>query len=236
MNVYQQQGYEIVEGIFSDNDVSNITRIIDSHILQAKEKKPDQPVYAYRKFLQRFPAIRDKIFTTAFLDLLQKKAGADYAVVKSIYFDKPAGSNWFVAGHQDLTVSVKEKHSVDGFGPWSQKEGYFAVQPPEAILRNNITFRIHLNTADENNGCLQVVPGSHREGIIKDNAYYTQRQKTACVVPAGAVMIMSPLLMHGSQRSKNGSQRRVIHIEFSNASLPEPLAWEERLTTPFTRD
>jgi ectoine hydroxylase-related dioxygenase (phytanoyl-CoA dioxygenase family) len=82
-------------------------------------------------------------------------------VVKSIYFDKPETSNWYVAYHQDLTISVDKKLELPDFGPWTTKQNQFAVQPPLNILENIYTIRIHLDDTDENNGALKVVPKSH---------------------------------------------------------------------------
>ena len=89
--------------------------------------------------------------------------------MKSIYFDKPAGSNWFVSYHQDLTISVNAKIDLGGFGPWTVKQDQYAVQPPLQILENNFTIRIHLDDTDENNGALKVIPGSHLKGVCRQN-------------------------------------------------------------------
>jgi hypothetical protein len=40
-------------------------------------------------------------------------------------------------------------------------------------------------------------------------------------------MFMRPLLQHASNRTTNGSRRRVIHIELSNLPLPAGLDWTE---------
>ena len=77
-----------------------------------------------------------------------------YFVVKSIYFDKPQSSNWYVSYHQDLTISVDKKLEVDGFGFWTTKQNQFSVQPTLDILQNVVTIRIHLDDTDENNGAL----------------------------------------------------------------------------------
>ena len=150
--------------------------------------------------------------------------------MKSIYFDKPETSNWYVAYHQDLTISVNEKKVIPNFGPWTTKQNQFAVQPPTDILENIFTIRIHLDDTDENNGALKVVPNSHSKGIYRpENIDWTIETEDICVVPKGGIMIMKPLLLHGSNRTLNGNRRRVIHIEFSDKELPEDLKWSEKL-------
>jgi hypothetical protein len=41
-------------------------------------------------------------------------------------------------------------------------------------------------------------------------------------------MLMKPLLLHASSRSTSARPRRVVHLKFSAAELPEGLAWRER--------
>ena len=152
-------------------------------------------------------------------------------MVKSIYFDKPGASNWFVAYHQDLMISVDQKAAVPGFGPWSVKGNQYAVQPPLPILESNFTIRIHLDDTDKANGALRVISGSHQKGIYRPETIdWNKEKEVTCNIPKGGIMLMHPLLLHASSRTTNDKRRRVIHIEFSNMSLPEPLQWSEQLT------
>jgi ectoine hydroxylase-related dioxygenase (phytanoyl-CoA dioxygenase family) len=119
---------------------------------------------------------------------------------------------------------------VPGFGPWTVKQQQYAVQPPLPILEQNFTVRIHLDNTDEQNGALRVVPGSHKKGIYRPETIdWTVETEAICDVPEGGIMIMRPLLLHASSRTTNNHKRRVIHIEFSNQSLPAPLQWSELL-------
>jgi ectoine hydroxylase-related dioxygenase (phytanoyl-CoA dioxygenase family) len=151
-------------------------------------------------------------------------------VVKSIYFDKPGQSNWFVAWHQDLTISVDQKLPIQGFGPWTIKDEQFAVQPPLEILEQIFTIRIHLDETDKNNGALKVIPGSHLKGVYRPETIDWEKESIeTCNVQKGGVMIMRPLLLHASDRATGSNNRRVIHIEFANTSLPEGLQWAESI-------
>lgn len=149
-------------------------------------------------------------------------------MVKSIYFDKPALSNWFVAYHQDLTISVDKKSDVNGYNLWTVKDGQFAVQPPLHILQDNFTIRIHLDDTDENNGALKVISGSHNKGIYRPETIdWSQQKEVICNVKKGGIMLMKPLLLHASGRTQSNRQRRVIHIEFSRSKLADGVNWAE---------
>lgn len=158
--------------------------------------------------------------------------GDHYFVVKSIYFDKPETSNWYVSYHQDLTISVDKQVELKGFDFWTKKHNQFAVQPPLEILKNILTIRIHLDDTDKNNGALKVVPKSHLKGIYRPETIDWGIEKEAnCEVLKGGIMLMKPLLLHSSGRTKSKKQRRVIHIEFSNQELPSALHWAERMNS-----
>jgi ectoine hydroxylase-related dioxygenase (phytanoyl-CoA dioxygenase family) len=155
--------------------------------------------------------------------------GDGYFVTKSIYFDKPELSNWFVAWHQDLTVVVDHKANIPGYGPWTVKQNQFGVQPSLSILQNNFTIRIHLDDTDEHNGALKVIPGSQTKGVYRPETIdWDIETETICNVKAGGIMVMRPLLLHASNRTTNNKKRRVIHIEFGKDELDGGLAWGEK--------
>ena len=65
--------------------------------------------------------------------------------VRAVLFDKTPAANWSVAWHQDRTIPVVERIEVDGFGPWSRKDGILHVAPPVGVLERMITLRIHID-------------------------------------------------------------------------------------------
>lgn len=230
LNNIADNGFTIIGNVFNRAEVSAIIAQIETADTSNPTFRKTDDLFAIRQFLKELPAVMPLIFTPAFKQLISQLFGDEYFVVKSIYFDKPEKSNWFVAWHQDLTISVDKRTNIPGFGPWTVKHNQFAVQPPLSILGQNFTIRIHLDDTDETNGALKVIPGSHANGIYRpENINWEEEREFACVVPAGGVMVMRPLLMHASNRSTGNSKRRVVHIEFSNVQLPEGLHWAERM-------
>ena len=225
------QGYVTIKNVFSDVEVDNLIRTVNEADSANETFRKSKELFAIRQFLKEVPGVLPLVFTKTFSQLIGQIVGEKYFVVKSIYFDKPGESNWFVSYHQDLTISVEKKADVSGFGPWTVKQNQYAVQPPLLLQENNFTVRIHLDDTDENNGALRVVPGSHLKGIYRPETIdWTEEKEEVCVVPKGGIMFMRPLLLHASSRTTNNRRRRVIHIEFSKEELPMPLKWSERLS------
>ena len=104
------------------------------------------------------------------VDLVRPHLPAEPVPVRGIYFDKRPETNWLVAWHQDLTLALKERVEVPGFGPWSLKEGVPHVQPPVGMLEQMLSVRLHLDDADATNGALRVLPGTHRLGRLNAEA------------------------------------------------------------------
>ena len=222
--------FTIISDVFSEEEINQIINIIDSIDTSKETFRKSEDLFAIRQFLKEVPESYQFIFNDNIKKIINEIFGNDYFVVKSIYFDKPEKSNWYVSYHQDLTISVDKKLNLNGFGPWTTKQNQFAVQPPIDYLKNIFTIRIHLDDTDENNGALKVVPNSHSKEIYRPETIdWNVETEEICAVNKGGIMIMKPLILHGSNRTTNNQKRRVIHIEFSNMELPEEVNWSERL-------
>jgi len=223
------KGFTVIDDVYNTDEIAAILAEIDRANSDKTTFRKTGDLFAIRQFLKEIPAINSIIFNHKLKAVISDLLGDDYFVVKSIYFDKPERSNWFVAWHQDLTISVDKKVELPGYGPWTVKQNQFAVQPPLNILQNNFTIRIHLDNADEGNGALKVIPGSHLKEIYRpETINWDIETETTCIVKAGGIMIMRPLLLHASNRTTNNKPRKVIHIEFSSVSLPYGMEWSEK--------
>ena len=233
-SIHRQQlldnGFSVMENIYSDEEIQNILTIIDQTDSSNETFRKTNDLFAIRQFLREIPTVIDLIFTENLKSVMKEIIGEGFFVVKSIYFDKPETSNWYVPYHQDLTISVDKKMEIKNFELWTTKQNQFAVQPPIEFLENITTIRIHLDDTDENNGALRVVPKSHLKKIYRPETIdWNKEIETICRVKKGGIMLMKPLTLHSSKRTTNNKKRRVIHIEFSNRELPNELKWAERI-------
>lgn len=227
----QELGFSVVDHVFTEQEVENILAAINRADSTKETFRKSDDLFAIRQFLKEVPETIGLIFNNKLKHIVKEVFGEDYFLVKSIYFDKPETSNWFVSYHQDLTISVNQKVEIAGFGPYTNKHKQFAVQPPLDILESNFTIRIHLDYTNEENGALKVITDSHSKGIYRpETINWNIEKEMSCNVESGGVMIMKPLLLHSSGRTSNNKKRRVIHLEFSNKILPKELKWSEYLS------
>lgn len=187
-------------------------------------------MYALRNLLEDVPEVTALADSTAVRALVAPTLGPGCFPVRGILFDKTPEANWNVVWHQDLSIAVRERRDVEGFGPWSEKAGVVHVQPPASVLERMLTVRLHLDDCDEINGPLLVLPGSHRGGRLTAPEIQERRAQTAgvpCPVPGGGALLMRPLLLHASSASQSPRHRRVIHLEYAAEALPGGLRWHQ---------
>lgn len=222
---YEKNGYHLVENALDENEVGSLIKelsIFDNEINN----------YGVRDLMNKVPAIRKLATSSPLLEMAIEILGKSAKPVRTVYFDKVPTANWNVAWHQDTSIAVKEKHNVPGFGPWSEKQGVTHVEPPEEYLAQTLTLRVHLDNANTDSGVLRVIPGTHKDGRINSKKLIEIVEKLEthiieCNASPGDILLMCPLLFHSSRKATNPSHRRIIHVEYSAKTLPEPLEWYE---------
>jgi ectoine hydroxylase-related dioxygenase (phytanoyl-CoA dioxygenase family) len=148
------------------------------------------------------PAFHDTLWNPAFLKPASQLLGnRPVRFWHDQLFCKPARHGGVVAWHQDYSY-------------WTR-----------TIPMQHLTCWIGLDDADEDNGCLQYVPGSHRWGLlekpelagsmerIKD--YLSEEQQAAfkpvpIPLKKGHAAFHHPLLLHGSYENRTDRPRRAM--------------------------
>ncbi len=213
-----QSGFALISGVMNDSERQTLLAALG------------EVTGAGRRGLLGLPAVAVLARSERWLELARAHLPVEPRPVRAIYFDKSAEANWGVAWHQDLTIALQARVEMAGFGPWSVKEGIPHVQPPVDLLERMLTIRLHLDDADETNGALRVLGGSHRFGRLSAERIQELRGQEdgfLCEAAAGDALLMRPLLLHASGRSVSPRHRRVLHIEYAGYALPEPLQWHE---------
>ena len=148
--------------------------------------------------------------------------------VRAVMFDKTPDANWAVAWHQDRTLPVAERVEVEGFGPWSTKDGLLHVSPPFEILARMVTLRVHLDPVDTANAPLRAALGSHRLDRVAAEDAATRAAEhpvIACLAEAGDVWAYATPILHASDRAEPPRRRRVLQVDYADFDLPGGLDW-----------
>ncbi len=208
------QGFAIIPEVVP---ASGIARIIDN-----LAENPLPRSRAGSRHALRHPSILEFARGPCLAGLAEEILGCDAIPFRATLFDKSPRSNWLVAWHQDTALPLRKRKDVSGWGPWSVKEGIIFALAPEGVLRQILALRLHLDDSTAENGPLRVLPGTHMTGVLDSEAIHQlAADSTAvdCVVPAGGVLAMKPLIVHASSKSLCEQPRRVLHIEYAPSLL-----------------
>ena len=148
--------------------------------------------------------------------------------VRAILFDKTAETNWSLAWHQDRTICVKRRIDVDGFGPWTTKQGMQHVAPPFELLSRMITLRVHLDDVAVTNAPLLIAPGSHKRGRVPVETIDDVVRECGtfmCLADAGDVWAYATPILHASDAAAVPARRRVLQLDYAASELPGGLDW-----------
>lgn len=211
-----ENGFEIIESFIEENHISSI---LDELSVLGMPSGTG----GIRNADKKLKSVKYYLSSSSLTEYASSYLQSNASLVRAIIFNKTLSNNWLVPWHQDRTVAVSEKFKKMGWGPWSVKDGILHVQPPINVLHQMITFRIHLDDSDENNGCLRVLPKSQYLGLMSQqeiHSYTSESHPKLCGVKCGGAIVMNPLLLHSSSKSNSPNQRRIMHIEFSSYNLP----------------
>lgn len=214
-------GFSLIDNFISDDHINNIVNEFNSLPITGK-------VGGLRNANAKLATVGAYAKSEGVLEYAARFLPSRPMLVRAIIFNKTHKNNWLVTWHQDKTVAVSEQFERDGWGSWSVKDGTIHVQPPLDVLNQMITFRIHLDDSNQENGCLKVIPRSHSVGIIPQAniaAYTYEHKPHECIAKRGSALVMRPHILHSSSKASQPSQRRVLHLEFSSYQLPPGITW-----------
>ncbi len=206
---YDEDGYFVLEGAFSRDQIEAVTGAIDpiEHrheewlreqggtflIARADEITFSTHLAAESERLANF--VSDPVLTGLCADLI----GPDVR----LYWDQAV---------------YKKPHTPSPF-PWHQDNGYAFIEPQQYL-----TCWIALTDADERNGCPWVVPGLHRRGTLDHEVSATglvcfDQPAGAVAVPApqGSIVVFSSLTPHCTGPNDTDQVRKAYIIQYAPA-------------------
>ncbi len=120
---------------------------------------------------------------------------------------------------QDMAL-LKPPH-IGREKPWHQDMAYFAISPPEKVLGTWTA----LDPATIENGCMHVIPGSHRSGPkphyhdrdcqLNDEDVAVEQDVVVPLAPGG-VLFFGALIHHGTPPNRSSVRRRAIQLHYAS--------------------
>jgi len=227
---FENDGYVRLGRIVDDDELAALQRRIDQIMLGevrypgmmmqldsdtgAYGDMPEQSVgfkgatLAYRKIqqLERDPVFLRFMQRPLYRDICQRFIGSDVSIFRSMFMNKPAHRGTLLPWHQD------------GGSNWGLCGG-------DPI----VTLWLALDPATVANGCVQVIPGSHRLGLLSERGHtITPEQEAEHCRPErivhielepGEVVLLHNWLLHRSDRNATDTPRRAFSLCLMDAAI-----------------
>jgi ectoine hydroxylase-related dioxygenase (phytanoyl-CoA dioxygenase family) len=223
-----RNGYSLLSSVMREELIAQLLDSIAEAFAKDSADTTKTAKHSLRHLLRTSDVVRKIANSHPALSIAENVLGPGALPVRALLLDKTEEANWYVVWHQDVTIAVTERLEIQGFGPWTIKDGIVHVQPPINILEKMVALRIHLDPCPSDNGAIRFIPGSHKAGLLRHeqiNSWKESQPAVCCPAEQGDVIVMRPLILHSSSPSQKPGHRRVLHIEYANAQLPIGLDW-----------
>ena len=219
----QQQGSYVSPKIFTQLEVDEISSML-TKIFTRYDLNENGTYFS----LKTLPELKQVIYNNSFQNLLN---AIDHKIelTSAKYYHQIPTANWFTTLHQNITIPVKEKISMEGFSGWSKKEGITSAMAPVNLLRQCFSMYIYLFGSDETNGALQILPGSHKKilNIQERNQIIENINPQIANVQAGDIYILKPLVLQAFGKVSQIQHVHLLQLNFCLEDLPGGLEWLE---------
>ena len=215
---YRDQGYLLCRGVFDQADVEAMRRAIAA-ILEGVEGSADDRNHAWSGVndgerdalvLKGFHNVEyhDAAFTRAvahprLVEVLTRLIGPNVQLHHTKMLVKPPEQGAPFPMHQDYPYFPHERHSM-------------------------LAASVHLDDTDLENGCLRVIPGSHKGGPLEAHGpshtvEYPIEEGVPLPAHAGDVLLFNYLTIHGSGVNASSRTRRNVLFQYRDPSDPPVL-------------
>jgi phytanoyl-CoA hydroxylase len=205
-----EQGYLVFEPYFNDCEIERLTSIMDGFAIQHQEElrkvgtqgiSRANEISFYNNIAQQKPEVKEFVTQDRLLAFGIELIGPDLTLhVNQLVYKYPEAAKDF---------------------PWHQDNGYRVIEPEEYL-----SCWIALSDATTDNGCLWVLPGSHRQGLIPHEdtpigkqCYFGSNPGVAVQVKKGGLVIFSSMLVHRSGPNRSKDVRKSFLVQYTDASV-----------------
>lgn len=233
---FSENGYLVIEKVLAEDDLQDVINELNTEIdIRAKQlfnKGELSNLYEKEGFETRLakissetpklavsiwngilhgPAIYELITNPKILDVAEAFCGEEL-IASSVYRLRPKIPNY-------------------GYGevPWHQDSGYFEPYCDDSLV---MTMWIPLVNTNAKNGCLFVIPGTHKGEVVEHEIHETgkylavkpklvpKKNWVECAVPKGGILLLSNKVIHGSFKNTTNEVRWSMDLRYQSAKLP----------------
>jgi ectoine hydroxylase-related dioxygenase (phytanoyl-CoA dioxygenase family) len=219
--LYEDQGYLVVPELLSTNELDRLRRALAEVLREAEGLRQttdkfsvtptDDGDWAVRRIfnpIAQHQAFRDLVFNPKILDVVESLIGPDIQL-------------------HHTKLNLKPPSNREARFEWHQDYPFF----PHTNF-DLLAVMIYLDDSNEDNGCLTIIPGSHKWGprnhlFAKDGAFSSQLEDKSVLqdasrwlkvpVPAGGMGVHHCNMLHSSTANRSTRPRSAMVIQYRAA-------------------
>lgn len=216
INHFNQRGFVAPLPIYSTDEIAGIRNYFDALLVKVVANGGNS--YSISSAHLRYGPVWDILTHPKIVAYVADLLGDDVIAWGSHFFCKLPGDGQAVAWHQDAS--------------------YWPLTPSKAV-----TVWLAIDDADQENGCMRFVAGSHHHGQMtyrpSDSHEHNVLNQTIDnaeqygevvwnPLPAGSASIHSDLLLHGSEANQSSRRRCALTLRYTAADVRTGLGWNEK--------
>jgi phytanoyl-CoA hydroxylase len=251
---FQKEGYFIAENVFDPADLEpfrqHLEREIGAKIDELARDGKIENTHPDEALDQRLTRIYhdNKENGQAVLNHLAETKGSvqqGRSVFDLIAHPKLSKAVASIVGPEIVASAIyRIRPKIPGVGlgnvPWHQDSGYFMERCDKHLI---VTCWIPMVDATVENGCMEILPRSHKRGILKhhtggnsgflvvkdDDLPSDVPEKFAAECPVGGVVFMTNMTPHSSTQNSSDTIRWSVDLRFQSADVPNNVGlWPDK--------
>lgn len=205
-------GFTIIEGLFSTEDMADLAAAVEAYEKRMNEGLKEHGDFGISRaneitfndhLAERDPLVREFCMRDEWVDVCTAFLGPDV----DLYWNQ----------------TVFKHPEADKIFPWHQDDAYTPVTPAPYL-----TLWLAINDATPENGCISVLPGSWKKGLLPHEqssiglvGHSADHPDQGMQVPvkAGSVIAFWSLTLHKSGPNRSQGMRKAYVIQYSKAGL-----------------
>ena len=237
---YKQQGYLLIEDVFDPSLFDNLKGELDVMVSAGAERARAEgrldDLFENEPFSRRLARVAEalghpgellgpfhgKLRTPGMFEIVTAPAILD--IVESVIGPE-------ILAHPQFNLRAKLPGQDEGVVPWHQDLGYLQPDASDTFMVN---FWIPMVDATSENGCMEVIAGSHRAPLIPHehgmgpaanfkgipDEHLPPGEQVTCEIAVGGVLLIMHKTLHRSIPNRSDHIRWSLDLRYSDPAMP----------------
>ncbi len=202
---YAKVGYTVVENVLDAEDLDVINRVIDNDLLKKSPfwmEREHGNVVINVHMLLAYKELDVTMHTKKIMPIIESILGPE-------------------VNAEEHSVRIRRAFDSDPYCSWHRDgHGWPQLKSAAPYFTNYVSVAYYLSDVNDTTHSFSVLPGSIRDGKLRDLSEYNQKNAHHIVGKEGTAVIFNAAMFHAGNVRKTNTERRTIHTYWGRSSNP----------------